>query len=369
MSISPKIRAWAWIIVAGALLVAWLGLSASVWFSGKSLYQNALGQGQRVEFSLKTQEVDGKLLTREELATRSSTPESPTATDETAKAETQPEETQETATHEEASAQDSTSTHEPVEDTTPTASHDEAHTEMVAAPPSHEEPSPVAAPVAGNQGASIAIVISGLGLGSIATEAALALPPAVTLSFSPYSRNLDDWLARSSKAGHMLMLDLPLQTSRYPAIDPGPFGLLLGLSPDMNGARLESILTKAAHVQGVLAPPQEVVLAESAHAEALKAQLKKHHFSLLYASDPLPPTLSGDVGIPVLTSHTLLDQRITEDHIRQQLTTLEDEARRRGFAVGVGKSYPVTVELVSQWATTLEKRGFTLVALPASGKQ
>src|SRR3546814_2917386 len=54
----------------------------------------------------------------------------------------------------------------------------------------------------------IAVVLTGLGLSDSATAAAIEeLPSAVTLSFSPYARDLERWIALARARGHEVMLD------------------------------------------------------------------------------------------------------------------------------------------------------------------
>src|SRR5262249_41642783 len=49
----------------------------------------------------------------------------------------------------------------------------------------------------------VAVLVTGLGLSSATTEAAIAkLPPEITLSFSPYAEKLGDWLTAARAAGH-----------------------------------------------------------------------------------------------------------------------------------------------------------------------
>src|SRR3984885_6001362 len=58
----------------------------------------------------------------------------------------------------------------------------------------------------------VAVLLTGLGLSSAPTEAAInRLPPEVTLSFSPYAEHLGDWLQAARAAGHEVLLDLPLE--------------------------------------------------------------------------------------------------------------------------------------------------------------
>ena len=67
----------------------------------------------------------------------------------------------------------------------------------------------------------VAIVIAGLGLDQAATrEAVERLPPAVTLAYSPYASDLAVAIAAARKAGHEVLLGLPMEPADYPARTP-----------------------------------------------------------------------------------------------------------------------------------------------------
>ncbi|MGF1625215.1 MAG: divergent polysaccharide deacetylase family protein, partial [Alphaproteobacteria bacterium] len=105
--------------------------------------------------------------------------------------------------------------------------------------------------VSGNR-PMVAVVVSGLGLSSGATEAAIqSLPGAVTLSFSPYSSRLQDWVALARAAGHEVLIDLPMEPADFPNSDPGPQALMTGLSPEVNLQRLEWVLSRTTNYVGV----------------------------------------------------------------------------------------------------------------------
>jgi hypothetical protein len=63
----------------------------------------------------------------------------------------------------------------------------------------------------------------------------------------------------------------------------------------------------------------------------------------------------------------MLDADVTRETIDRQLSELEDVARRRGAALGVGYLYPVTVARVAAWAKTLEQKGLVLAPASALG--
>ena len=218
-------------------------------------------------------------------------------------------------------------------------------------------------------GPQIAIVLYGIGLGEESTKDAIALPPAVTLSFSPYSRQPKTWTQQAQAVGHEILLDLPMQTERYPAVDPGPYGLLDTLSDAENYSRLKRVLTKTEGYIGLLTPLGETLSQDTATIQAVVNMLGKHGLLMVSSATDVPMALSeaaGNAQAPVLHADVILDAKILEGHIESQLAKLETLAQKQGFALGLGRGFPVTVELIAQWSAELSAKGITLVPLTAA---
>lgn len=215
----------------------------------------------------------------------------------------------------------------------------------------------------------IAVVVSGLGLAALSTQKAIELPSEVTLSFSPYGRETTTSLSQTARvAGHEIMLDFPMQTERYPAVDPGPYGIRSDLSAADNLARLATILSKARGYVGLLGTVRDVVSTDTALIVPLIEKLANH--GLLYvAGHTQAPAgmfrIQRNAGVPVLMTNIVLDDRITESHIKTQFARAEDHARTHGYALVVGRSYPITVDLLAEWLKTLDKKGFAVVPVSA----
>ena len=76
-------------------------------------------------------------------------------------------------------------------------------------------------------------------------------------------------------------------------------------------------------------------------------------------------SLATLMALPRVVSDRRLDIDVTRATIDGQLSELEEVARKRGAALGVGYPHPVTVARVAAWAKTLEQKG-RLVLAPAS---
>ncbi|MEQ1491608.1 MAG: divergent polysaccharide deacetylase family protein, partial [Terricaulis sp.] len=91
----------------------------------------------------------------------------------------------------------------------------------------------------------LAIVIGGLGFNATATTQAIdELPAEITLSFVPYTQNLQSWIDRARARGHEVMLELPMEPFDPDADDTGPQTLLASAPAAQNISRLEQLLSR-----------------------------------------------------------------------------------------------------------------------------
>ncbi len=208
----------------------------------------------------------------------------------------------------------------------------------------------------------VAVVITDLGLDKAATEAAITkLPPEVTLAFSPYAGTLDKWVKSAREAGHEVMLGLPVETSGYPARDPGPLGLLTTTSSEETLTRLEKIMGKTSGYVGVWAPDGPFV--QSARMGGVLATLRER--GLLYVGD-------GALGEPLLPTaavNTALGTEIFRDAMDTRLAQASQGARLAGGGLVVASPRPVTYDRLLAWMETLGEQGVQLAPASAVAKR
>lgn len=219
----------------------------------------------------------------------------------------------------------------------------------------------------------IAVVIGGLGLSTTITESAIALPQEVTLSFSPYGRTATTAFAEQARlAGHEIMLDLPMETERYPAIDPGPYGIRKDRSASENHDRMLAVMSKARGYVGLLATERDVVTLDRNLTAPLIDGFAERGLLFISGYSQQPEgmfRLVRPAGVPILFTDVAIERLITETHIRNQLATAEDIARARGKALLVATPYPLVIELLGDWTRGLAAKGFTLVPVSALGEE
>lgn len=214
----------------------------------------------------------------------------------------------------------------------------------------------------------IAIVLIGLGLNQGATNDAIQLPGAVTLSFTPYASSLPNWVSLARAAGHEVMIDLPMEPMNYPTDDPGPHTLLTSLNPSDNIARLEWVLGRFTGYVGVVDHMGSKFASSTEALHPVLGALKERGLMILdsrTSSDSVVFELAQEMVLPSAVSDGFVDKVASRDPIDRRLAELERKARETGSAVGVGRAYPVTIERLAAWLADLEARDFALA--PVTG--
>jgi uncharacterized protein len=216
----------------------------------------------------------------------------------------------------------------------------------------------------------IAIVVGGLGISETATRNAIDnLPPAVTLSFAPYGRNLQRWIDKARESGHEVLLELPMEPYDYPANDPGPYTLLTSLSAGDNMERLSWLMSRFTGYFGVTAYQGAKFTSDKTAMEPMLEALESR--GVMYVdpgSSPrsVGPELASGLGLAWTKGNFVVDPALTPRSIDAALNNLEEQARRNGTIVGFGSGFPITVERIQKWTDGLEDKGLILVPLSAT---
>ena len=203
--------------------------------------------------------------------------------------------------------------------------------------------------------ARVAIIIEGLGLNRTATEAAIdSLPSAITLAFSPYTRDLQDWLKKASDAGHEVLVEVPMESKRFPADDPGPLGLLMSLDQIANVERLDEILTQADGSAGILDVTGSRFRESSEHINLVMNNLDAR--GMFYVQGR-PGLRLGNDRVANATADIVIDEQGFRASIDARLDYIERLAKYQGSSVAVASAKPVTFERIALWLDEVGRRG------------
>lgn len=215
----------------------------------------------------------------------------------------------------------------------------------------------------GDRRPRVALIIGGLGTNASLTEQAIAaLPPAVALAFSPYSRFVEPLIDRARARGFETLLALPMESAGFPMMsDPGDRGLLSGLPLGENLSRLEWLLARYpghAGAVGALGPMRGERFATLAEPFGVVQAALAGRGLLFFDARP---GAAAPARAPGRSIDLVVDEPATRPQIEANLAALERLARERGAALGyVGDASPVAVQVIAGWAGGLESRGLVL---------
>ncbi len=222
----------------------------------------------------------------------------------------------------------------------------------------------------GDDRPKVAVILSGLGLSSAATDAAIqGLPGEVTLAFQPFADNIQQWIRLSRAAGHEVLLNLPMEPVDFPANDPGPRALFVSLSPEENQDRLRWALSRVSGYVGVVNHMGSRFTVSREAMQPILAELKAR--GLLFvdarsAARSVATVLASEMQVPRAINDRFLDNReVSRVTVDAQLAEVEEIARETGVSIAIGQAFPVTIERIREWSDTLSAKGIALVPISA----
>ncbi len=211
-------------------------------------------------------------------------------------------------------------------------------------------------------GPKIAVVVTGLGLSTDGTNAAITkLPADVSLSFSPYGGALSEQMRKAREDGHEVLLDLPLEPVNFPAHDAGPLAVLQSHSPGEAIGHLDTVLGKATGYVGLAAPLRSPVTATESWPLMLQ-ELKDR--GLLMVGDGLVGI--EDKAMPAAAQVTLVaDETPFRTAIDAKLARVLATAQRDGSAILYIQARPISFERLLAFIASFPEKNVTLVPVSA----
>ncbi len=214
----------------------------------------------------------------------------------------------------------------------------------------------------------IAIVLDDLGLNRPGARRAIELPAPLTLAFMTYAEGLDEMTSAARRAGHELMVHVPMQP-RDATYDPGPNVLAVELHSAELLRRLDWGLGRFSGYVGI---NNHMGSRFSAHADGMDQVMRELKArGLLFldsrtAGGTVAQKTAANIDLPFIGRDIFLDNDPGDPaSIQRQLDTLERLARERGYAVGIGHPHRNTLAALEQWLPLAEARGLALVPISA----
>lgn len=164
-----------------------------------------------------------------------------------------------------------------------------------------------------------------------------------------------------------VMLHLPMESVRYPEIDPGQAAIMVGMARAEMAEILDAALAALPNVRGINNHQGSAATADRATMDDLMALLRERDLFFLdslTSSGSVAHQAALDAGVPTLRNRIFLD----DDHenqatIRERLRTAVRSARAGGAAVAIGHPHPATLAVLAAELPRLAAEGVCLVTI------
>ena len=214
----------------------------------------------------------------------------------------------------------------------------------------------------GGEERGVAVIVSGLGLDAGLTEAATALPPAVSLAFAPYAKDLPEQVEAARRAGHEVLLELPMGTPGVAPAALGPAGLLSERAPEANAERLGWLLSRAPAYPMVTNYLGRGFASDPAALAPVMAEVART--GTAYVDDTgLAEAAARAAGVPYARADALIEP--DAEDVGRRLQALAAGASPGEVALAKVYATPASVRAVAAWAAALPEDA---ALVPASTK-
>ena len=210
----------------------------------------------------------------------------------------------------------------------------------------------------------IAIVIDDVGLDLKGSERAIRLPAPVTLSFLPYAVRVREQAKEAQRAGHELLLHMPMEPMGHE--DPGPGALLVDLPMHDLQERFEVALASFTGFDGVNNHMGSKFTAYADGMNMVVDELQQRHLFFLdsrTSAQSLGQKIAEQKALPTISRDVFLDDDQSPEAIKRQLEVTEHIAKRKGYAVAIGHPHAQTMDVLETWVVGAQKEGYELVPL------
>jgi hypothetical protein len=214
----------------------------------------------------------------------------------------------------------------------------------------------------------VAIVIDDVGLSRPLAERTIALRRPITIAMLPYGHDLPALAATARRAGHELLVHLPMEPENGSANDPGPNALLVSLGEEELDRRIAWSLQRFDGFVGVNNHMGSRFTTSPPRMERLMRHLKSR--GLLFLDSKTSEVSVGyriarSHGVPTAERDVFLDNERAPTAIRARLADVERIARRHGRCIAIGHPYPETLDALAAWLAEADAKGFVLVPVSA----
>jgi polysaccharide deacetylase 2 family uncharacterized protein YibQ len=199
------------------------------------------------------------------------------------------------------------------------------------------------------------------------TAGFMSLNEKITISVIPGHRWSQVLAEEAARAGHEVIVHMPMEPENYNGRDEEEFILLYGMGEDEARARIRRAFQELPQAIGMNNHEGSLATLDTVLMEVLASELKsrnKYFIDSFTTPDTRALKTMQRRGVRSLGRHIFLDNRDDPDYIRQQLADLAAWSERTGAVIGighVGSNHLTTLEILLEEIPKLKQRGFEFV--------
>lgn len=202
----------------------------------------------------------------------------------------------------------------------------------------------------------VGIIIDDLGYDGSLASAFMKLDLPLTFSvlpFTPYTRSIAQ---KARKGGREIMLHLPLEPIRYPAINPGDGVLLVSMDREVILDVLERDLSQIPFASGVNNHMGSRFTESEDKMMIVLAELKRRGLYFIDSkttAKSVAHKVAKRMDLRTASRDIFLDNGLSENALKIQVERLLSLSRHRGWAIGIGHPHKETLKLLKRYQATL----------------
>ncbi len=214
---------------------------------------------------------------------------------------------------------------------------------------------------------TVVIIIDDLGINRKLSEAVINLKGPLTLAFLPYPEMSPGLAAQARRAGHELIVHMPMQPMNA-RLDPGEGALLTSMDAETLRTVLQDNLESFEGIVGINNHMGSKLTQDYVAMAEIMAVLRER--GLLFVDSKTIHTSKAsdaarDYRIPHASRDVFLDHYPDYDSVMKALKQLERIAIEKGSAIAIGHPKRDTIRALYEWLPTLEAKGIQLAPVSA----
>lgn len=218
-----------------------------------------------------------------------------------------------------------------------------------------------------DQKPKIGLILLKVGVDTQLTRQAMnTLPKEVCFAFFPYTPDIEYWALKAQSQGRSILLTLSLENVTFSQDKEGPYTLLVNVPKEENLKKLEKILSKVSSSVGVVGFMRSRFLASRKDLYPILEFLKAKGYIFIDNSESsysVTEELEKLIKGPFLRGKSILEERENKENIQEGLYSLEEEALKKGSALGLVYLSEDILPFLQEWITSLEVKGILLVPI------